>query len=118
MIAKALGPLVIMLILLTHAGYIDNGFVWLDHNDIEDGHAILPLSHLSKAFTAPFSKTGFYRPLITIAHSVDYALYGGRPFGFHLSNILFHLMAAIAAGFFVASFVPLLSWQRCHARAI
>jgi len=57
------------------------------------------------SFLKPFSPVapGLYRPVTTISFAKDYALFGMRPFGYHLSNILLH--AAISG------LVFLLAWQ-------
>lgn len=76
--------------LLTHTPYILNGFVWLDHIDIEAQNALFPLSQLFQAFNHTYSATHFYRPLIAIMHSLDAAIYGQTAWGYHITNILIH----------------------------
>lgn len=71
-----------------HASVLSGGFNWLDHGDIEQGRVVLPLDELSRAFTEPFGGTGFYRPLVTVTLSLDHALYGTSPAGYHLTNLL------------------------------
>ncbi|MFQ5628787.1 MAG: hypothetical protein ACE5I1_08505, partial [bacterium] len=99
---KLLWACLFAITLLTHASYIDNGFTWLDHGDIEQGRAILPIADLHKAFTLPFGETGFYRPLVTIFHSLDFAIYGDWAPGFHLTNVLLHCAAAVCAVLFIS----------------
>jgi tetratricopeptide (TPR) repeat protein len=36
----------------------------------------------------------YYRPLQTIMNMIDYQIWGRRPFGFHLTNLFFHLLSA------------------------
>jgi tetratricopeptide (TPR) repeat protein len=93
--------------LLTHASYISNGFAWLDHIDIEQREAIVPLSEWATAFLTRFGETGFYRPMVTLAHSLDLALYGDWAPGFHLTNVLLHAAVAAAAVPFVRCLLPL-----------
>ena len=40
--------------------------------------------------------TGYYRPLINFTYFIDYTLWGMNPAGFHLSNIVFHILACFA----------------------
>ena len=101
----------LLLILAAHATYVPNGFTWLDHGDLEQGRAIIPLAQWWQAFTTPFAYTGFYRPLVTLLHSLDAALWGSAQ-GFHCTNILLHCAAAMAAPLFVTAFFPLSPWQR------
>ena len=81
--------------LLSHASYLANGFSWLDPIDIEQQTATVPWSSWSDAFLTRFGDTGFYRPLVTLAHSLDLAVYGKWAAGFHATNVLLH--AAVAA---------------------
>lgn len=88
-------PAVLGITLAAHASYIGNGFVWLDHIDIEAGKALVALSQWWTAFAVRYAETGFYRPLVTLLHSADHALYGNWAPGFHLTNLLLH--AAVTA---------------------
>ena len=97
-----------------HLLYINNGFVWLDHGDIEQGRAIIPLSRWWLAFTGSFADTGFYRPLVTLIHGFDALLWPAFAPGFHCTNLGLHCAAAMAAPFFIASFFPL----SCNERGI
>ncbi|MFQ5632442.1 MAG: hypothetical protein ACE5I1_27040, partial [bacterium] len=101
---KILRPCLFAMTLLTHASYINNGFAWLDNGDIVQSRAILSMTELLKAFTQPFGETGFYRPLVTIFHSLDFAIYGDWAPGFHLTNVLLHCAAAACAVLFVMAF--------------
>ena len=105
--------LCIAVVAAAHVTYLNNGFVWLDHGDIEQGRALIPLSKWWLAFTGSFAYTGFYRPVVTLVHSLDASLWGIHAPGFHCTNIMLHCAAALAAPFFVASFFPLSSLERC-----
>ena len=87
--------------LVSHASYVANGFTWLDHLDIERQTAIVPVSSWTVAFLTRFGDTGFYRPLVTLAHSLDRALYGDWAAGFHATNVLLHAAVAAASVPFV-----------------
>lgn len=99
--------LVLGIVALTHLSYIPNGFIWLDHSDIEQKKAVLPLASLPSAFIRPFSQTRFYRPLVTVFHSIDASLYGTRAWGFHITNILLHLATVAAVSYFSRRFFHL-----------
>lgn len=102
---------VILLALLVHASFINNGFTWLDHGDIEGGRAILPPAHLPAAFFTRFGETHFYRPLVTVINSLDSYIYKNSPQGFHLTNIFLFLLLIPATYFFVRSFFELTDRQ-------
>src|SRR5438105_12829024 len=43
----------------------------------------------------------FYRPLNWTSWAIDYALWGRSPFGWHVSSILFHIVATISIALIV-----------------
>jgi tetratricopeptide (TPR) repeat protein len=100
------------LIFLLHISYIPNGFTWLDHNDIENGKAILPLTALKQMVMTNFASTGFYRPLITFLHSSDAAMFKTFAPGYHFTNVLLHLTIAFAAPYFLSLFFKLNTFER------
>ncbi len=56
----------VAVLIAAHCTYMANGFIWLDHGDIEDGRALVPLSQWMHAFLTPFASSGFYRPAVTL----------------------------------------------------
>jgi hypothetical protein len=107
--------LVLVIIFFIHVSYISNGFVWLDHGDIESGRAILPLSDLPHALFSRFGETGFYRPLVTITESIDAAVYGDWAPGFHLTNIFLHLIVVALVPLFLGAFFSLTFFELLFA---
>jgi hypothetical protein len=107
-----IGLLCMAVIIAVHGTYIANGFIWLDHGDIEDGRAIIPLSQWMNAFVTPFAATGFYRPLVTLLHSLDAAIWNSWAPGYHCTNLALHAAAAFAASLFLGCFVPLSRLER------
>lgn len=74
------------------------GFMWDDHRMIEQNpHIALNASNLERAFKGdPFDEgLNYYRPLQTVSDMADFALWGLRPAGYHLTNFLFHAAAAV-----------------------
>ena len=43
-----------------------------------------------------------YRPLVTISYFTDYAIWKLNPFGYHLTNLLLHILNAILFYFFIS----------------
>jgi len=99
--------LVMVVVFVDHASFINNGFTWLDHGDIEAGRAVLPVAKLPRAFFTRFGETGFYRPAVTILNSIDAFFYGKSPQGYHLTNVLLHVAVSIASFFFALTFFEL-----------
>jgi tetratricopeptide (TPR) repeat protein len=94
----------IVFLVAVRFSYFLNGFTWLDHGDIEQKSAVLPVGRLAYAFVTRLGETGFYRPLVTISHSLNYAIWGMWSPGYHLTNILVHVAVSLMAGKFVAEF--------------
>ncbi|MBN1825436.1 MAG: tetratricopeptide repeat protein [Candidatus Eisenbacteria bacterium] len=116
--------LVTLAAILTYANTLGNGFVWTDHREIEDGYAILQSGgEAIHAFSRPlwaFTGTpmpdggGYYRPFTAISYTIDHALFGGNPAGYHAVNVLLHgavtlLLFLLLQRLFPVRRVPLLA---------
>lgn len=99
--------LILIVSFVIHISYINNGFIWLDHGDIESGRTILPVSQLSKAFFTRLGDTNFFRPLVTIFNSLDYSIYQQKAWGFHLTNLVLLLFVVTSTYFFSRKFFEL-----------
>jgi hypothetical protein len=84
---------VVLLALLPYAGALNNDFVWDDHPVIVNNtqlHRLFPLLKF-------FSGQGFLkqRSLMAFSLALDYHLWGPNPLGFHLTNLLLHVLACV-----------------------
>jgi protein O-mannosyl-transferase len=75
-------------------------FVWDDHHLIEDSPLIQELHPLRDYFRQAFWQAdelgrgrAFYRPLTLLSLAIDHELYGDGSGGYHLSNLLVHLIS-------------------------
>src|SRR3989338_8816354 len=89
-----------VLALTAYAPTLRMGFLWDDHVMIEANPALHQWSwqNLKHDFTTDvFDHQGdpYYRPAQTLMNRLDYTLWGARPVGFHLTNLLFHLANAL-----------------------
>jgi len=86
---------------------INGVFLWDDEYVVLQNLLIRDLTHLpllvsgtyfEPAGTGHYTRSGeeSYRPLVTLTHFADYALFGLHPAGYHLVNILLHTAAAAA----------------------
>lgn len=77
-----------------YANTLKNGFVYDDEFTIINNALIKEISNFPKLFSKEdyFTLSGeqSYRPVVTLTYFIDYALYGLKPWGFHLTNILLH----------------------------
>jgi hypothetical protein len=94
-----------LLILTTFMNTLGGGFIYDDHRLIEENTGIRSFRHVPKAFTTDShafhsgqeAKSSYYRPLLYLSYMIDYAVWGREPWGFHLSNVLFHALAVVLA---------------------
>jgi protein O-mannosyl-transferase len=77
-------------------------FVWDDINLIVMDYQIRDISFIKNVFTRDFfgfqdnaRKYGYFRPIITISFMIDYALWELDAAGYHITNIITHILATI-----------------------
>lgn len=84
----------VLLVLLTAGTFgnaLWNGFVSFDDwRLIETNHRIRSLSPSNVAAMFRYRTNDTWLPLRELSYAVDHAIWGLRPFGFHLTNILLH----------------------------
>ena len=89
-----LGALAVaLLVVLLYLPALGNGFVgWDDDIYVTSNPQITSLapSSLWRAFAHIHAASGNWHPLTMVSHAVDYAIWGLRPLGHHLTNILLH----------------------------
>lgn len=83
-----------------YGGAVRNGFVMDDHELIEKNPLVANLSRVGEIFSSDlyrFSATRestYYRPLQLLSYALDRALLGRAPAGFHVVNLLLHVLNA------------------------
>jgi protein O-mannosyl-transferase len=75
---------VLAMVLLCYANALGNGFVFDDNVQVLSNKLLRSLSNLTAVITAS------YRPLRDASFVFDFAIWGEKPFGFHLTNVLIH----------------------------
>ena len=73
------------------ASFLQGGFAWHDHGDLLGGRA------LHGPVWGPYGGSSFFRPLVALSFRLDHALFGLAPAGYHVTSVLFHALAAVAA---------------------
>jgi protein O-mannosyl-transferase len=98
-------------VFLFYANALANGFVFDDQNHALGNRMLRSLANIPAMLTAS------YRPLRDISYALDFAVWGERAFGFHLTNILIHaantlmvfvLVRRMSAETLVATFAALI----------
>lgn len=97
--------LIIILTALSYINTLNNSFVYDDNTYVVENRQIRSISNIPKAFISSYppdaKEQGLYRPLVTISYIFDYAVWGLNPKGFHLTNIIFHILTSIIVYFLV-----------------
>jgi tetratricopeptide (TPR) repeat protein len=86
------------LIAVTFAAYypvLKNGFVWDDDRYIEQNIHLRSLAGLGQIWTEPLKAEPQYYPLTHTSFWIEFHLWGQRPPGYHLDNVLLHLGSAV-----------------------
>jgi len=93
-----------LIITVSFANSLQNSFVWDDYPLIVENPKInMPLKELPYVFTRPMwnasdnleSRQAYYRPIVSMLFILNYKAWGANPMGFHLINIIFHLLISI-----------------------
>ena len=101
-------PTLLLVLLLSivaacHAPALGGPFVWDDKFLIVDAPRVVEIRPLKEYFVNPFwsgggvanSSEAYFRPLIVLSFALDYAVWNGNPTGFHVTNLLFHLLNTV-----------------------
>ena len=100
----------LVLIVVAVSPYLNafkNDFVgYDDQNLIQNNRTIRSLSpdNITRMFVPKLR--GNYQPIRTLSSAVDYAVWGARPFGFHLTNIILHAVTVIGVWLLIRELLP------------
>ncbi|MEK7165835.1 MAG: hypothetical protein AAB874_03450, partial [Patescibacteria group bacterium] len=91
--------IVVLLISLVYLNALPNQFVLDDDTFLANWQLTHDLKNLPVFLTGalPFEHLGDYRPLKGIILSLNYALFGVNPIGYHLQALLIHLVSVLLA---------------------
>ena len=84
---------IIILAAILYANTLNNGFVYDDDYTVVNNVFISDFHNLTELLQKnyfPSSGEITYRPVVTLTYFIDYALYGLKPWGYHLTNVLLH----------------------------
>lgn len=86
----------------SYAGSLGHGFVWDDDELILQNRYLRDWSEAGTNLTSDFfrrstdpARIGYWRPAVTLSYMVDVAIHGTEPFGFHLTNVLLHVLVTL-----------------------
>ncbi|HAM50252.1 MAG TPA: hypothetical protein DCP92_06000, partial [Nitrospiraceae bacterium] len=102
---KILPFLIFLILLVSVAVYFNalfNDFVYDDKSQVLENHWITNVKYIPEIFSKSVSSfrgetivSNYYRPLMHLIFMLNYYVFGLRPWGFHLLNILFHAGVSI-----------------------
>jgi len=96
--------ILILLVAIAYGNSLQNSFVWDHYPLIVDNPKIdLSIRDIPSVFTEPQWKFGYfsryqqnyYRPIVHMVFALNYKIWGLNPQGFHLTDILLHIMSVI-----------------------
>jgi len=92
-----------------YANSLPNSFVYDDLVTVEENLFIRDWGNLTRFFSADYysrSEEYSFRPLVTITYFSDYAIFGLNPWGYHLTNLILHLLTGIVIYFLSKKILP------------
>lgn len=90
--------LIVVIISLIFGNILFHQFTYDDHKGIENNRYIESLRNFpylfSKKYFSAFGERS-YRPVVTASYFFDHQLWGKRAFGYHLTNLLLHILTVV-----------------------
>jgi len=88
---------------VAYANSLNGKFIWDDYWYIKDNNYIKSWSYIGNMFTENMGAgyadiavpSYFFRPIQGLTYMIDYSLWGLNTFGYHLMNILLHILVVL-----------------------
>lgn len=95
--------LLVFLGIFAYFNTFQNQFLWDDDFLIVKNDCIKFWNHWWHHFALDLyhSYSNYYRPMQMLTYNIDYSLWKLNPFGYHLTNLLLHILVAILLFFFI-----------------
>lgn len=98
--------LIAIVSIAVYSNTLSMDFVSDDLTQIKENTLIRSLKNIPQFFTTEvwygvkgYNQTPYYRPTFTFSLAIDYFFWGEKPSGYHLTNVLLHMLAASAVYF-------------------
>ncbi|MBI2825869.1 MAG: tetratricopeptide repeat protein [Planctomycetia bacterium] len=88
------GCLLVAMVIAAFSPALAAGFVWDDETYVTGNPTLRTVDGLHRMWFVPTSLPQYY-PLVCTTFWLEYHLYGFRPFGYHLVNVLLHGLDAV-----------------------
>src|SRR6186713_619596 len=87
--------LIVLLVVLAYTPVIfQGGFIWDDDHYVQDNKLIKSNDGLARILFSPRASPQYY-PIVFTTFSIEYRLWGLKPAGYHVVNILLHATNAV-----------------------
>src|SRR5512135_1179182 len=91
---------ILLIAFLVYYKTLYNGFVYDDGLQVVQNHWIRDTKYIPEIFSTSVWKflgmeTNYYRPVFHLIYMVNYLVFGLKPWGFHLVNVLFHVSVSV-----------------------
>jgi len=98
--------LIVILGFGVYANSLDGEFIWDDNQLVRDNTHIKSWANATKLFTESIVTeydlgSSFYRPIQMLTYIFDYSLWNLNVRGYHLTNIVLHILVALAIFWFI-----------------
>ncbi len=84
---------ILLLVLVAYIPALRAGFIWDDDSYVTENETLRSLEGLKRIWFEPRATPQYY-PLVHTTFWIEYHLWGLRPFGYHLINVLLHALNA------------------------
>ena len=96
--------IIVMLGFIIYANSLTGKFLWDDEYSVVKNEYLKSWQYLPQLFTHNFHvfadrQSLFYRPMTSLTLLLDYRIWQLNPWGYHLTNIIFHVLTALAVYF-------------------
>jgi len=110
--------LIILFGFITYSGTLKGQFIWDDYNLVVKNPAVSDWSYITRIFNENLgygiaqAHSSSFRPLQTLTYMIDHSIWGMEAHGFHLTNMLFHILAGLGCFCLLFLFIkdPLLAF--------
>ncbi len=103
--------LIVILGIVAYVNCLNGAFIWDDNSFIVENRYIKDIKLIPYYFTAKEALAGSslcgenYRPFFILSFAIDYFFWKLNSFGYHVTNLLFHILNAILVFYLVATLV-------------
>jgi len=92
--------LIILILVIVFIKSLANDFAWDDYDLVVSNPFIKSFSWIKEIFAGQIyegseKESNFYRPLQLFSYVIDYSLWQLNPFGYHLTNLIFHTLNSV-----------------------